>query len=204
MAAERKRPWYLVLALLGALALGTTGAYAGWSAASLYYASIDPSTSGEGIADEHDRALVVSRAEAELRALDEARTRGWPIAVATLLLGGATLLFAMRALGGSAGARVVLVQLVIAQAGVGVATHFLLRDVFEADLRWLEAKELADEHAAGIPHEKSPLPSIGVLRAASNMILVLRTLGSGLVILGLTRRRSRDYFDEARAAVEEP
>ncbi len=204
MAAERKRPWYLVLALLGALALGTTGAYAGWNAAALYHASIDPSASGEGIADEHDRALVVSRAEAELRALDGARSRGWPIAVATFLLGSATLVFAMRALGGSGGARAALVQLVFAQAGVGVAGHFLLRDVFEADLRWLEAKEVAEEHAAGIARDQSPLPTIGVLRAASTMVLVLRTLGSGLVILGLTRRKSRAYFEETPAAVEEP
>ena len=30
VSAERKRPWYLVLALLGALALGTAGAFQGW------------------------------------------------------------------------------------------------------------------------------------------------------------------------------
>jgi hypothetical protein len=146
---------------------------------------------------------VVSRAQAELSVLDAQRSRGWPVAVATLLLGSATLLFAMRALGGSAGARTALVQLVLAQAAVGVASHFLLRDVFEADLKWLEAKELAEEHAAGVTKEQSPLPSASVLRAASSMILVLRTLGSLLVVVGLTRSQSRAYFDEAAPAVEE-
>jgi len=203
MAAERKRPWYLVVALLGALALGTTGAYAGWNAAALYFVSVDPATAGEGIADPHDRELVVSRAEAELHVLDAEKSRGWPIAVATLLLGSATLLFSMRALGGSAGARTVLVQLVLAQAAVGAASHFLLRDVFEADLRWLEAKESAEEHASGVTREQSPMPSASVLRAASSVILVLRTLGSLLVVVGLTRSKSRAYFDEAAAALEE-
>lgn len=203
MTAERKRPWYLVVALLGALALGTTGAYAGWSAAALYFVSVDPSRAGDGIADEHDRALVVTRAESELQVLDAARARGWPLSVATLLLGTATLLFAIRALGGSAGARKVLMQLVLAQAGLGVASHYLLRDVFEADLRWLEAKEAAEEHASGLTREQSPMPSAAVLRAASTMILVLRTLGSVLVVIGLTRSRSRAYFEEIRPAVEE-
>jgi hypothetical protein len=203
MPAERKRPWYLVVALLGALALGTTGAYAGWNAAALYFVSVDPSTAGEGIADAHDRELVVSRAQAELGVLDAQKARGWPIAVATLLLGGATLVFAMRALGGSRGARAALVQLVLAQAAVGVASHYLLRDVFEADLLWLAAKESAEEHAAGASHDRVPLPSASVLRAASTMILVLRTLGSALVVVGLTRLRSRAYFDETAAALEE-
>jgi hypothetical protein len=41
------------------------------------------------------------------------------------------------------------------------------------------------------------------MRAASSMILVLRTLGSALVVVGLTRLRSRAYFDERAAALEE-
>jgi hypothetical protein len=203
MTAERKRPWYLVLALLGALALGTTGAYAGWNAAALYFVSVDASKAADGVADEHDRELLVSRAEAELQVLDAAKARGWPLSIATLLLGTGTLLFAMRALAGSAGARAILVQLVLAQAGLGVASHYLLRDVFEADLRWLEAKESADEHAAGVTHEQVPVRNAAVFRAASAVILVLRSLSSVLVVVGLTRTKARAYFDEATPAVEE-
>jgi hypothetical protein len=203
MSTERKRPWYLVLALLGALALGTTGAYKGWEQVALYHAALDPSAVGEGIADEHDRALVVARTEAVIRSLDAAKSRGWPLAVATLLIGGATLLFAMRALGGSSGARAALVQLVLAQAAVGVAGHWLLRDVIEADLRWREAMRGAEEHAGGLTPVQPPLSTMAVLRAASTMILVLRTLGSALVVIGLTRRGSREYFDATAPAVEE-
>jgi hypothetical protein len=203
MATEPKRPWYLVLALLGALALGTTGAYRGWEQVALYHATLDPSAVGEGIADEHDRALVVSRTEAVIHALDAAKSRGWPLAVATLLVGGATLLFAMRALGGSAGARAALVQLVVAQAGIAIAGHYLLRDFIEADLRWREAEQAAQEHATGTAPVQPPVSTMTVLRAASTMVLVLRTLGSALVVIGLTRRGSRDYFEATAAAVEE-
>ena len=204
MANERKRPWYLVLALLGALALGTTGAYKGWEEVTLYHASLDPAAAGQGVADEHDRALVVLRTEAVIRALDDAKSRGWPLAVAALLIGGATLLFAMRALGGSSSARAVLVQLVVAQAGLGVAGHLLLREVIEADLQWREAEHAAEEHAAGVVTTvQPPISTMAILRAASTMVLVLRTLASALVVIGLTRRGSREYFDETAAAVEE-
>ena len=134
MPAERKRPWYLVLALLGALALGMTGACNGWAAVTLYREPVDVSLSGQGISDPADRAAVEARVDSYVRTLDGAKTRGWPIAVAGLLLGGAMVVFSMRALGGSRGARAVLVQLAVAQAGLNAASYWLLRDVMDADL----------------------------------------------------------------------
>src|SRR5579863_1558979 len=128
-ASERKRPWYLVLALLGALASGAVGARAGCNTVTLYRESVDLTLAGEGIADEADRAAVVARGEAYVRAFDAAKARGWPLGVATLLLGGATLFFAMRTMAGSGGARAALVQLVVAQAAVNMASHWLLQDV---------------------------------------------------------------------------
>jgi hypothetical protein len=40
-------------------------------------------------------------------------------------------------------------------------------------------------------------------RAAESMFLVLRSIGSALVVIGLTRRKSRDFFDAAPTAIEE-
>ena len=192
-AIERKRPWYLVLSLLAALAFGANGARSGWATVMLYHEPIDPTTAGHGIADEGDRAAVVARVEAYVHAIDAAKSRGWPLAVAKLLLGGATLLFAMRAMGGSRGARAALVQLVVAQAAVAVASHWLLRDVDDAELRWIEAQQAAGNER--VPEE--------MLRAAASVALALHVLGSGLIVLGLTRRRSRDFFEAAAAAVGE-
>jgi hypothetical protein len=192
-AIERKRPWYLVLALLAALAFGANGARSAWATVMLYHEPIDPATAGRGIADEADRAAVVARVEAYVHALDAAKSRGWPLSIAKLLLGGATLFFAMRAMAGSRGARLALVQLVLAQAALAAAGHWLLRDVDDAELRWIEAQQ-----AAG--HERVPEE---MLRAAATAALALQMLGSGLIVLGLTRRRSRDFFESSGSAVGE-
>jgi hypothetical protein len=205
-ASERKRPWYLVLALLGALAFGANGARSGWGTVMLYREPIDTSLAGQGIADEADRTAVVSRVDAYVRTFDAAKSRGWPLAVATLLLGGATLFFAMRAMGGNGGARTALVQLVFAQAAVSGVNYGLMRDVIDADLRVLEAEKAADIHE-NVPEKQRAdeltRAAIGVLRAATPIALALEMLGSALVVVGLTRRRSRDFFDGAATAVGE-
>jgi hypothetical protein len=198
MAVERKRPWYLVLALLGALLLGTSGASAGWSRMVLYREPVDPSFEGEGIADEAEREAIVTRAKAWLHALDDAKPRGWPLGVATLILGGAVFVFAMRTLGGSSTARSALVQLVIAQAAVNLTDHWLLRDFWEANARLLLAKQaaLAHEHVdPALLRETTPIVPI---------VIALETLGSTLVVFGLTRRRSRQFLEARAEALGEP
>ena len=203
--AERKRPWYLVLALLGALALGTAGAFQGWGTFVSYHDPIDPTIVGSGIADEADRLAVVARFQAYLQVLDLAKSRAWPIGVATLVLGTAMFVFAMRALGGSGTARAVLVQLVVAQAGANAASYWLLRDVFEAELRLREAEDAATSHDTVPERDQAE-----VLRAAAKMrragypiALALDTLGSALIVVALTRRRARAFFEPASEALRE-
>jgi hypothetical protein len=200
---ERKRPWYLVLALLGALALGTSTASSGWNLISLYRERIDPAQAGRGIADEGERAAVVSRFEAFLRALDADRSRGWPLGVGALVLGAAVTIFAMRALGGSRGARAALVQVVVAQAGLDVGSHFLLRDVEQAEMAARIANDAARGHDAFANPARAEEEAGVLARLAVPVFLGLRTIGSALVVLALTRRRSRDFFDAMAAAIEE-
>jgi hypothetical protein len=197
---ERKRPWYLMLALLGALAIGTAGVFEGLGTFAIYSEPIDPSVAGQGIGDEADRVAVVTRFQAYVEALDAAKSRKWPLAVAALVLGSATFVFAMRALGGNRGARAVLVQLVVAQGAANAAGYWLLRDVFEADLRVREAEDAAQTHDHNVPeHERAE-----VLRVASEMrragypiALAIDTLSSALIVVALTRRRSRAFFESA-------
>ncbi len=208
VSAERKRPWYLVLALLGALALGTAGAFQGWGTFVSYHDSIDPTIIGGGIADEADRLAVIARFGSYLQVLDMAKPRAWPLGVATLVLGTAIFVFAMRALGGSGTARAVLVQLIVAQAGVNAASYWLLRDVFEAELRLRGAQDAAASHES---HENVPeRDQAEILRAAAKMrragypiALALDTLGSALIVVALTRRRARAFFDPAGEALRE-
>jgi hypothetical protein len=111
----------------------------------------------------------------------------------------------MRALGGSATARAALVQLIVAQAGTNLASFWLLRDVFEAELRLSEATDAAASHDS-IPERDQA----EVLRAAAKMrragypiALALDTLGSALIVVALTRRRTRAFFDPASEALRE-
>ncbi|HEY4015390.1 MAG TPA: hypothetical protein VGM06_18725 [Polyangiaceae bacterium] len=204
--SERKRPWYLVLALLAALVFGANGARSGWGTVALYHEPINAAAATQGLSDEADRAAVVSRVEAYLHVLDAEKARGWPLGVATLLLGTATLFFAMRAFGGSSAARAVLVQLVLAQAGVNVLTHVLTRDILEADLRVLEASEAATIHEQ-IPDAKRADETMrtaeAMFRIATPLSLAMHLFGSALVVFALTRPRARAFFDPAAAAVRE-
>jgi len=205
-AATRKRPFYLVLALLGALALGASGACSGWATVILYREPLDPTLAGEGVQDEADRLAVVARFEAYLHALDAARPRGWPLGIAALILGSAIVVFATRALGGAAGARAALVQLVVAQAGTNALAYALLPDVLDAELHLREATQAAKYHER-YPDRTRPddvtRATAGMLRAMNPLGLALGSLGSALVVIALTRRRSREFFDGSGEAVQE-
>lgn len=205
-AAERKRPFYVVLALLGALALGTTAARSGWATVAMYREPIDSSLAGRGFSDEADRAALVARFEAYLHAVDAARPRGWPIGVGMLVLGSAILLFSMRALGGSKGSRAALVQLVVAQAALNAASYWLMGDVLEAELRWHEATQAAEIHETYPQREHVDeilRMSARVLRVIPRIELAVGTLVSALVVLALTRRRAREFFDAPHGALGE-
>jgi hypothetical protein len=203
VALERKRPWYLVLALLGALALGTAGAFQGWGTYVSYREPVDPSRAGAAIADEADRLAVVARVEAYVQTLDAAKPRAWPLGVATMLLGSAIFVFAVRALGGSGRARALLVQLVVVQAAANAASYWLMRDVFEADLRVREAEDAAESREHVPERDRAAvLRAAGkARRAAYPIAFAVDTLTSALIIVALTRRKSRDFFDAAGKAV---
>lgn len=205
-AAPHKRPFYLVLALLAALALGTLGSCGGWAEIAQYRDGVSADAFTAGIAHQDDKTAVAARAQAYVHAFDAAEPRGYPLAVAALLLGGAVAFFAMRAMSGSSGSRSALVQLVIAQAALGVGSYWMLRDVYRANL------SLVDAQVAAAMREQITDPQMAdqVVRIDAKMVHVLvpvlvavRTLTGLLVVLALTRRRSRDFFDAAAAALEE-
>jgi hypothetical protein len=196
MVSERKRPWVLVLALLGALALGTSGISAGWSRMALYRDTIDPSFAAEGIADPAEHQAIVEQTRAWLDALDKAKARGWPLGVATLVLGAAVFVFAVRTLGGSRQARIGLVQLIVAQAALHVADYWLLRDVWSLNARLAWAIPAAIAHERGESIDEAP-PVLPILFA-------IETLGSALVVVGLTRPRSREFLEARPEALGGP
>jgi hypothetical protein len=202
-AAERKRPFYLVLALLGALAYGTSGAFGGWGAFLHYHDAIDTTAVGQDIKNEDDRVAVVARSHAYLDAMDAAKPRGWPLGVASLLLGSAMFIFAMRALGGSGSARAILVQLVIVQAGVNAASFWLLHDVFDAALAVREAEQAAELREHVPDAEGRARAEISMVQRIFPFYVGAQAFGSALIVLALTRRRALAFFDGAGKAIGE-
>ncbi len=199
----RKRPWYLVVALLGALFIGAAGALQGWQTFMNYRVAIDPSEAASGIADDADRAAVVARLQSYLQVLDAAKPRAWPLGVAALLLGTAIFFFATRVFAGSRTARNLLVQLVLVQAGVNVADYLLLRDVVEAELQFNEAEVIArlPPDPAG---RADATHLLGFQRTAYPIALGLDSLCSVLIVVALTRRRARDFLEAKPEVAREP
>jgi hypothetical protein len=207
VAPKRKRPWYLVLALVGAVTLGSMGACSGWSMVTLYRETIDPSVVGQHIADEADRAAVVARFQSYLEALDAAKARGWPIAVASLLLGGAVLIAAIRTMRGRGGTRKALIQLLVAQAGTSALSYWLIPNVLDARLRFAEANQSADIHERTSDRSRADELIRGrsrILHAATPIDFALGTVGTALVVFALTRRRAQEVLDSANEAVGAP
>jgi hypothetical protein len=206
-APARKRPWYLVLALLGALALGAKDLSDGWAMVSFYREPLDAGSLGNGVADEADRAALVSREQALVQALDAAKRRGWPLGVGTFLLGGAVFVVAFRALGGSRGARTVLAQLVVAQACVNAGGFWMLRDVSDAELRVVEAEQsiLLHERYRDETAERAMASEVSrkILPLLPPILLGLRSVVGALIALALLQRGSKDYFEGPAETAEE-
>jgi hypothetical protein len=204
-AQPPKRPWYLVVALSLALALGMTGACNGSALVQRYHAPVDTLAAIPAIRDiaaDDDRAAVQARFDAYISTLDGARQRGWPLAVALLLLGSATVFFSMRVIGGSGGGRSALLQLIVVQAALAPVAQWLMRDVDEAETRVEEAMLSARARAGNIPAMQIDAGTMA-LRARGPVGLALHTLGCAFVLVGLTRRGSRAYFEGTAEAVEE-
>jgi hypothetical protein len=206
-STEQKRPLYVVFALLAALVMGMASASSGWAMVEMYRAPIDPTLEGSDVPDEADRAAVIARFEAYIAAIDRVRPRGWPIAVGMLVLGTGVLVGAVRTLGGRKGARPLLVQLVIAQAALSGVSYFALGNVIEAEVRLVEAKQAALVHKQFPEQDQHESAdnllrlSRKILRVQARVQLAIGTVCSGLIVLALTRRRARDFFDASAEAL---
>ncbi len=173
----------------------------------MYREPVDPAQAGAGVTDEADRAAVIARFEAYLKVLDAARSRGWPIAVAMLVIGTGVLVSAVRTLGGNRGSRPILLQLVVVRAALGAASYWLMVDVDAAELRLREARQAAEVHQS-FPQEQQQEYAAELLRKSGWLLriqprlqLAIGTLASGLIVIALTRRRARDFFDESARAL---
>lgn len=206
-AAREKRPRWLVVALLVAMFLGTSSWWDGCARLDMYRSDSSQAAARlhSAIEDETARARAEAAYLELLDVFGASRSRTVPLASATFVLGAALLALASRGLGGRRGSRSLLVQVVSAQAVVAVASYFLTRDVRSAEHDWEHAWRVALHEQAFPPEWRERAARIEdfKLRLEAPLSLAGRTLASALVVLALTRPRSRAFFDADSEAVSE-
>jgi hypothetical protein len=196
-----------VAALVGAWIFGATTMQEGCGEVT-YYKTADHAelaqSAAQEVAHEVDPAAVVQVHERYYSALDAAKTRMFPLAVAALLLGAAMWTLAAFAMLGKNGARAALLQILAVHGAL-----IVLKLAITADVRAAEAE--ANSRLAAL----TPVPRAGPVRAGRTFLIEhsgviplvqksARLMGYALVIVALTRRRTRDFFEAQGAARAEP
>jgi hypothetical protein len=201
-----KRPWYLALALFAAMSLGMLRGCSGLAMmANLHADGNDVSAqcepqvaAADGTTNADDAARVRTLCEAWLTSLSEARSRVFPISIATLLLGYGVVFFSVRARRGRAGARPLLVQLIVAQAVLGVVAYVLEPDTRRAERDFAIAMATAQQRAR-IPDSPEGRDVLRAVQIAAQVqapfFLGLGELADLLMVVALTRKRARAFFD---------
>jgi hypothetical protein len=204
--APSKRPRYLAWALIGALLFGAGCWTEGCSRLAFYRGERDQAPAlNAAIKSDTDRARAEALYQRFTEVADAARGRAIPIAAATFVLGAALLALAARGFAGKANTRSALVQVVTAQAAVVAVSYFVLADVRNAELDWEVERTLIHQHETMPPdrYERMVPWMHNVRHFGVPGWLVARTVASALIIVALTRRRSREFFESAGKAVSE-
>jgi hypothetical protein len=193
------RPRYLVVALIAALVFGAGCWTEGCGRLTFYRGEHANISLNASIKDDADRAHADNLYQRFVDASDAARGRAIPMAAATFVLGAALLALAARGLAGKSNTRSALMQVVAAQAIVVLASYFVTRDMTNAETDWQYEMALIRQRERSPPEEFAQLaPSFRAMRRwAPPGWLAFRTLASALIIVALTRPRSREFFEAA-------
>ena len=193
---ERKRPWYLVIALVCAWVFGASAASEGCATVNLY--KTDPSDLVLDQTKEVDREAMDKITTRYVSVLEGAKTRMFPLAIASLLLGSVMWGLAAGAMAGRNGARSALLQVMSVHALVIVIAYMITPDVRAATVEArLGMLTLFPEPRSG-PEREAQKWLRGHLWAVPAAFTSVQLVGYGLVLVALTRRRTREFFDAAR------
>lgn len=202
----RRRPRYLVVALIAALVFGAGCWTEGCNRLAFFRGERDHGAAlNQSISDEADRAQAESLYQRFVETAESARDRAVPMAAATFVLGAALLALAARGLAGRSNTRSALMQVVAAQAIVVGATYFVTRDMRNAEDDWQYQSALYHQRERIPPDQYAEVvPTIHAMRRwAPPGWLAFRTLASALILLALSRPRSREFFEAAARPVSD-
>jgi hypothetical protein len=203
----RKRPWYLVVALVLVSLTGVTAAAEGCGMVGYYRGTLPlvDQPIGDGVTDE-DRALIQSAALQVEAAREQDRRILFPLAAGGLVLGMAMFAFATAAMAGRDGARRAVTQLVAVRAVMLAVEFMTTKREREAEQELRRAHLVADIRATHISQAEQMIaqndaslkrfgPSVAV------GYVVVKILAFGLVVLALTRQRTRAFYEAAGEAL---
>ena len=203
VATAPKRPFYLVLALLGAWVFGASGFVDGCAVIGYYKSDrVEAVGAFPEVTGNEGRAKVNAAAEHYADVMNTTRHRIFPIAVAAFLLGTVMVAFAARAMSGRKGGRGGLLQVVSVQTALIVASYFLTTEMrrAETDLHLTVQIEGLREAQPAKPESEEVIAMMQrFVRVAPPVFLSVQVLLRLLILLALTRPRTREFF----AAAEE-
>jgi len=193
----QKRPWYLFAALVAGWIYGAQALSEGYDTIAYYRGDhVDVHALADDFNDSSARDAITALADRWIALKDASKKREYPLGVASLLLGGAMILFAARSMAGREGARSALVQVVFVHAGVVVAWYLLTTDATRAYAFFDQALQQARARQAGVPitpHWERAYQAVARLGPA--IAIGVRSIASGLIVLALTRPRARAFFE---------
>ncbi len=201
-----RRPRYLLVALIAALVFGAGCWTEGCARLAFYRGERDHAAAmNQAILDDGDREQAEQLYQRYIDTADATRGRGVPLAAATFVLGAALLALAARGLAGKSNTRSVLMQVVAAQAIVVAASFFATREMRYAEDDW--------QYQAALFQRRDKIPAEQYNDVASTLHamqrwappawLAFRSLASALIVLALSRPRSRAFFEAAARSVSD-
>lgn len=200
----RKRPWYLVVALVLVSLAGVTAAAEGCATIGYYRGALQiEAPLSDGIS-EMDQAAIRAATDRYTQSLDEEKKTVFPLATSEVVLGMAMFAFAAAAMSGRDGARRALTQIVAVRAGVIILSFFLTKRVRAADEDLRHARDVALMRVAEGDKAESIVGTYYKHRQGIALAgLTAKAIALGLVVLALTRRRTRDFYETAEAYADE-
>jgi hypothetical protein len=201
-AQPRKRPWYLVVALIATSLFGVMSALDGCNRVA-YYRGAKVDRFEDGLNVETNRVAVREAVDAYLATLDQERRVMFPLGVADMVLGMAMFLMAAGAMAGRNGARRALTQVVVVRAGLAILSYGITPRVRAADMdltRSVGAAFLREAESDPAQADKAVAEyndRLRVMPAVAAGALAFKTVALGIVVLALTRRRTRDFYANA-------
>lgn len=204
----KKRPWYLVLALVLCTSFGACGWFDGYQSILFYRdTQIDTPSFIEQLPESTAKARAREAATALVQERDATRKQGFPLAAATFVVGAAVLLFTARAFANRGTSKQLLIQFVLVQTALIFATHFALPGIRNRRTQMITAFD----HAHSLARAKTDTDRAQADQAAamiSRMGPAIQVAGLGVratsvlfVLIALTRRRTREFYGEVGSTV---